>query len=119
VLNTPLIKSKLARSRTLALLGKSTSRSKNGILPTSELWKGIHFTKDIRPSESQSEHEMRVLGRENTPYVISKSNFSARFAPVKDKFVERYEPLLKENERRNNMEIMAKRSRDFLLQIKD
>jgi len=53
VFNVPKLKSKIARSRSLALLGKSTSRSKNGIMPTADLWKGIHFTKDIKPSESE------------------------------------------------------------------
>ena len=37
-------KGKIARSRSLAMLGKSTSKTKNGIIKTKDLFKGIHRT---------------------------------------------------------------------------
>ena len=113
-MNVLSIKSKMARSRSLGLLSKSTSRFKHAVLPTRELWKGIHFTKDVQPSQSEEEHLLRVFNKEGTPYIASKSALSARFRPVKDKFIEKYEPLLKEFERRNYIDEIAKKSRDYL-----
>ena len=45
-------KSKIARSRSLAMLGKSTSKTKNGVIQTKALFQGIHRTKDVRPPVS-------------------------------------------------------------------
>lgn len=101
VFNVPKIKSQMARSRSLGLLGKSTTRSKNAVLPTQDLWRGIHFTKDVKPSMSEEEHQLRVINRENTPFVTSTNALGVRFAPVRDKFVEKYEPLIKEHRRRD------------------
>ena len=106
----------LARSRSLALLGKSTSRSKNGVLPTKELWKGIHFTQDVQASESKEEHLHRVYNRENTPFVHNSKAMAPRFGVVKDKFVAKYEPLLRESERMEKIEALAKQSRDLTIQ---
>ena len=104
----------------MALLGKSTTKSKNAILPTRELWKGIHFTKDVKPApRNDKEHFLRVFNREETPFVTDKGAFLARFAPVKDRFVEKYEPLLKENERLSHLESLAERSRDYLLKQRE
>ena len=92
-----MVKKQIARSRSLALLGKSTSRSKNGVLPTRELWKGIHFTHDVKASGSTEEHLHRVYNRENTPFVHDSKAMASRFGVVKDKFVTKYEPLLRES----------------------
>ena len=60
----------MARSRSLALLGKSTTRSKNAVLPTKDLWKGIHFTKDVKGVvETNKDHLERVYNREHTPFI--------------------------------------------------
>jgi hypothetical protein len=80
---------KLARSRSLAMLGKSAGH-KNGVISTRAVWKGIHRVSDIRPCETGAEHNMRVFNRENTPWVPDKSNFKQRFAPVRDQFVQKY-----------------------------
>ena len=64
------------------------------VLTTGELWQGIHKTNDVKPSKSDKEHIMRVLNREGTPFNSGYSAFAPTFAPVKDKFVERYIPLL-------------------------
>ena len=100
----------------MALLGKSTSRSKNGVLPTKELWKGIHFTQDVQASESKEEHLHRVYNRENTPFVHNSKAMAPRFGVVKDKFVAKYEPLLRESERMEKIEALAKQSRDLTIQ---
>lgn len=94
----------MARSRSLGLLGKSTTKSKNGILPTKELWKGIHFTHDIQPVTDKDEHLTRVWNRENTPFAVNSKAMANRFGAVKDKFVEKYEPLLKANQRQGNLD---------------
>ena len=105
----------MARSRSLGLLGKSTSRTKNGVMPTKDLWRGIHFTKDVTQAESHEEHVDRVFSREHTPFAANSNALSARFAPVKDKFVEKYEPLLRESERRTSIVQLAKKSRDYVI----
>ena len=46
---------KLARSRSLAMLGKSAGH-KNGVISTKQIWGGIHRVSDIRPSASDLEH---------------------------------------------------------------
>ena len=83
-------KSKIARSRSLAMLGKSTSRTKNGIIQTKDLFQGIHRTKDVRPPTSDEEHLKRVWNKEHTPWVSETGAFSQRFAPVRDTFVAKY-----------------------------
>ena len=106
----------MARSRSLGLLGKSTTKTKNGVLPTKDVWRGIHFTKDVTgPAETQAEHLERVINRENTPFVANSNAISARFGPVKDKFVEKYEPLLRETARKSHLAQLAKRSREYLI----
>ena len=110
----------MARSRSLGLLGKSTSKTKNGVIPTSDVWRGIHFLQDVtQPAESLQEHNERVMSREHTPFIAKSSQLSSRFAPVRDKFVEKYEPLLKESERRNGILELAKKSREYALKQKD
>ena len=110
----------MARSRSLGLLGKSTSKTKNGVLPTSDVWRGIHFLQDVtQPAESLQEHNERVMSKEHTPFIVKSSQLSSRFAPVRDKFVEKYEPLLKESERRKGILELAKKSREYVLQQKD
>ena len=55
------------------------------------------------------------MNRENTPFAAKSNALSARFGPIKDKFVEKYEPLLKESERRSHIDDLAKRSREYLV----
>ena len=55
------------------------------------------------------------MNRENTPFAAKSNALSARFGPIKDKFVEKYEPLLKESERRTHIDELAKRSREYLI----
>ena len=117
--DVPKLKGKLARSRSLALLGKANnSKGKmNSVLSTADLWKGIHFTKDIKAPGSEREHRERVLNRENTPFMTDQNILAPSFAPVKDKFVEKYIPLVEKSERRDNLEQLAQRSRDYLLML--
>ena len=106
---------KLARSRSLAMLGKSTSKTKNGVIQTKDLFQGIHRTKDLKAPSSQSEHMKRVLNREHTPWVAETRKFGQRFAPVRDSFVAKYQPLLNEHQKQNQVESLALRSRQLLL----
>ena len=108
-------KSKIARSRSLAMLGKSTSRTKNGIIQTKDLFQGIHRTKDVRPPTSDEEHLKRVWNKEHTPWVASTGQFSQRFAPVKDTFVAKYQPLLDMHSKQNRIDSLALSSRKKLL----
>lgn len=57
----------------------------------------------------------RVLNREHTPWVAETSRFSQRFAPVKDSFVAKYQPLLNEHQKQNQIESLALQSRQLLL----
>ena len=102
-----MTKSKIARSRSLKMLGKSTSKTKNGVIQTKDLYQGIHRTKDLRPPTSHSEHMKRVMNRENTPWIAETGKFSQRFAPVRDSFVAKYQPLLNEHQKQNQIESMA------------
>ena len=106
VVDMPKLKGKLARSRSLALLGKGNQNKgkPNSILSTADLWKGIHFTKDITAPGSEREHRERVLNRENTPFVTDQNILAPSFGPVKDKFVEKYIPLVEKSERREKQE---------------
>ena len=61
---------------------------------------------------------MRVLNREGTPFNSGYSAFAPTFAPVKDKFVERYIPLLQKNEKREQLQQLAQRSRKYMLSLK-
>ena len=88
------------------------------MLSTADLWKGIHFTKDIKAPESEQEHQERVLNRENTPFLTDQNALAPSFGLVKDKFVEKYIPLVEKTERRDQLENLAKRSREYLLNIK-
>ena len=117
-IDIPKLKQKMARSRSLALLSKTKSRKRPTTLSTSDLWQGIHHTRDVAPSYSKKEHLLRIYNREGTPFITEKKILEPSFAPIKDKFVEKYIPLLEQNERREHMEQLAIRSRDYLLKIK-
>ena len=102
------------------MLGKSTSGFKNGVIPTQELWQGIHFTKDVAeaPEDLQS-HLIRVYNKENSASAFNANKLAPTFGPVRDKFVEKYEPLLKQTERKGKLEMLARRSREFLIQKRE
>ena len=80
---------KLARSRSLVMLGKSTG-NKNGIISTKQIWEGIHRVSDIRPSANDLEHQLRVYNREDTQWESKLSQFKPRHGVVKDQFVVKY-----------------------------
>ena len=80
------------------MVGKSNGH-KNGVISTKLVWQAIHRVSDIRPSESNLEHQMRVFNRENTPWIPDKSSFKSRFGVVKDQFIRKYQPLLNEHHR--------------------
>ena len=89
----------VARSKSLSNFGKSATEVKNGVIPTKDIWKGIHLTKDIIPSMSAEEHKMRVFNREYTPWSTKSQALQTVFAPVKDVFVQRSQPLLNKHKR--------------------
>ena len=75
---SPKRKKVLACSRSLNML-----RSKVKV-DTASLWQGVHHMRDIKHSNSPTEHKSRVLSRESTPW--TKSPMSHRFMPLKDPY---------------------------------
>ena len=76
--------SKLARSKSLNLLKPSK-------VTTMRMWKGVFRTKDVNPSKSKEEHNVRVMNRENTPWLTNDLPTSGK---KKDDFVSKYWHLI-------------------------
>lgn len=75
---------KLARSRSLVMLGKANGHKKGGVISTKRIWEAIHRVSDIRPVANEAEHKLRVINHENTPWCPERSSFKPRLGIVKD-----------------------------------
>lgn len=93
----------------------SALKKKNWHVPKIDLHRSIHFTKQVKPAMDEEEHFHRILNREDTPFVTESNALTSRFGPIKDKFVQKYECLLKQNERKYQIENLAMRSREYCI----
>lgn len=70
---------------------------------TLTLWQGVHRVQDIKPSISTEDHLIRVLTRENTPWVandILNSNSSDKHI---DPYIAKYWPLVQSQKKDEQM----------------